>query len=215
VTESDTLQEHATAARLVGAGCRKKRHVVKLLVVWAASLLLGVVASAQQRAIEGAKSAITVRVFKSGLFSSFGHDHQISAPIAGGNVDTAAGKVELRINAATMQVRDPGGSDKDHGQIQTTMLGPEVLDAARFPEIIFRSTSAEPAGADSWNVHGNLTLHGQTNTVDVEVHKSGERYTGSARFKQTAFGIKPVKVAGGAVRVKDEVRIEFDIQVAH
>jgi hypothetical protein len=50
--------------------------------------------------------------------------------------------------------------------------------------------------------------------VIVEVRKKGEHYIGVAQFKQTDFGIKPVKVAGGAVRVKDQVRIEFDIQLA-
>jgi hypothetical protein len=37
---------------------------------------------------------------------------------------------------------------------------------------------------------------------------------GNAVVKQSDFGIKPVKVAGGTVKVKDEVRIEFDIQLA-
>ena len=49
-------------------------------------------------------------------------------------------------------------------------------------------------------------------TVDVK-EKSGH-YTGHATLKQTDFGIEPVKVAGGAVRVKDEVQVEFDIQLS-
>jgi hypothetical protein len=32
--------------------------------------------------------------------------------------------------------------------------------------------------------------------------------------KLTEFGIEPVKVAGGSIRVKDEIRIEFDVQLA-
>ena len=94
------------------------------------------------------------------------------------------------------------------------MLGPEVLDAERHPEIAFRSTAAEPAGAGSWKVQGNLTLHGQTRTVVVEVREEGGHYVGTSRFKQTEFGIQPVKVAGGSIRVKDEIRIEFNIQLA-
>ena len=46
------------------------------------------------------------------------------------------------------------------------------------------------------------------------VREAGGHYVGNARLKQTDFGIKPIKVGGGAVRVKDEVRIEFDIQLA-
>jgi hypothetical protein len=36
-------------------------------------------------------------------------------------------------------------------------------------------------------------------------------YRGSATLKQTDFGITPVTVAGGTVKVKDEVKIEFEI----
>ena len=46
------------------------------------------------------------------------------------------------------------------------------------------------------------------------MRETGGHYVGSARFKQTEFDIKPVKVARGSIRVKDEVRIEFDIQLA-
>jgi polyisoprenoid-binding protein YceI len=63
-------------------------------------------------------------------------------------------------------------------------------------------------------VNGSLTLHGQTSEVTVEVKETDGHYLGTSRFKLTDFGIKPVKVAGGAIRVKDEVGIEFDIQSA-
>jgi hypothetical protein len=48
----------------------------------------------------------------------------------------------------------------------------------------------------------------------VEVRHEGEAYTGSTRLKQTDFGIQPVSVAGGAVKVKDEVEISFKIYAA-
>jgi polyisoprenoid-binding protein YceI len=157
---------------------------------------------------------MTVRVYKAGLFSALGHNHEISAPISGGTVDVTARQVELRAQTRTLKVLDPGVSEKDRGEIQSTMLGADVLDAASHPEIVFRSTGAEAAGASAWKVHGNLTLHGQTHTVDVDVRVDGGHYVGTSSFKQTQFGIRPVKVAGGTIRVKDEVRIEFNIQLA-
>ena len=36
-------------------------------------------------------------------------------------------------------------------------------------------------------------------------------YRGSAKLRQTEFGITPVTIGGGAIKVKDEIRIEFDI----
>lgn len=183
------------------------------VVLWAASLALTAGASAQQRGIDIGKSTMTVRVSKAGLLSALGHDHEIAAPVSRGVVNVTAGQVELYAKAGALQVRDPDTSDKDRAQIQSTMLGPEVLDAARYSEIVFRSTSAEAAGPGSWKLSGNLTLHGQTRAVAVEVRETGGHYVGAARFKQTDFGMTPVKVAGGTIRVKDEVRIEFDIQL--
>jgi polyisoprenoid-binding protein YceI len=108
-------------------------------------------------------------------------------------------------------VLDPGISAKERGQIQSTMLGSAVLNSSKYPEITFRSTQVQPAGPDAWNIQGELTLHGETHVVPVQVRGMGAHYVGSSRFKQTEFGIQPVKVAGGMVRVKDEVRIDFDI----
>jgi polyisoprenoid-binding protein YceI len=205
----------ASPARSVFRSPPKRGYGKKALALWAASLVVwAAAASAQQRAIDSEKSVVTVRVYKAGLLSPLGHNHEIAAPIAGGAVDTTARQIELHMNADAMQVRDADISDKDRAEIRKTMLGPEVLEAERYPEIVFRSTGAEPAGADSWKVLGDLTVHGQTRPVAVEVRETGGHYVGTSRFKQTAFGIKQVKVAGGAIRVKDEIRIEFDIQLA-
>ena len=191
----------------------KSGPAARTLVLWATGLALTTAASAQQRAIDTERSVMTVRVSKAGVLSAFGHNHEIAAPIARGMVDVTAGRVELYTNASALQVRDPEASDKDRAQIQSTMLGAEVLNVASYPEIVFRSTSAQPMGSDSWRLSGNLTLHGQTRPVVVEVRQTGGHYIGTSRFKQTDFGMTPVKVAGGTIRVKDEVRIEFDIQV--
>ncbi len=95
------------------------------------------------------------------------------------------------------------------------MAGPEVLDVKQYPEIAFHATSADSTGANAWTVHGELKLHGQSRPVTVEVREQNGHYVGAAQIAQSEFGIKPVKVAGGAVKVKDELRIEFDIQLAN
>lgn len=186
----------------------------KVFMLWAASLLSVAAANAQQRAIDTEKSVMTVRVYKAGMFSAFGHEHEIAAPIERGEVDTTAGSVKLYVKAGALTVRDREISDNERAEIQSTMIGPQVLDAERHPEIAFQSTRTEPISADSWRVAGNLTLRAETHAVTVEVRKTGDHYVGNSRFKQTDFGIKPAKVAGGAIRVKDEIRIEFDIQLA-
>ena len=165
-------------------------------------------------AIDTGKSVMTVRVYKAGVFSAFGHDHEIAAPIRSGEADAATRHVELRVDAAALRVRDPNASEKDRGEIQTTMLGPEVLDVEKHPDIVFKSTTAESPGQGSWIVRGDLTVHGQTRPVTVEVKESAGHFVGHALLKLADFGIKPIRIAGGTVKVKDEIRIEFDIQLA-
>jgi polyisoprenoid-binding protein YceI len=193
---------------------RKWRPIAPVILLFGARMLWSAAANAQPREIDAAKSSMTVHVEKTGVLSAFGHEHVIAAPIASGSVDATAHKVQIRVNAGALKVRDTKGSEKDKAEIQSTMTGPEVLDVKSYPEITFRSTSAEQAGAGSWTVKGDLTLHGQTRPVRVTVKEADGRYTGSALLKQTDFGITPVKVAGGTVKVKDEVKIEFEIELA-
>src|SRR4051795_13591284 len=70
-----------------------------------------------QRAIDPRSSKMTIRVSKSGLFSAFGHNHQISAPVAGGTVDLGARRAELRVDAKALRVRDQDVTEKDRAAI--------------------------------------------------------------------------------------------------
>ena len=172
-------------------------------------------ADAQPRAIDAKQSTVTVRVFKSGVFRAFGDDHTIDAPLAGGTIDDSATPgVSLAIDVRTMRVRDPGLSPDDRADVQTRMLGPDVLDADRFPQIRFRSTTVQKGEGDRWSVRGELEVHGQTRQVTVSVIPNDGHYKGSASFKQSEFGIMPISIAGGTVKVKDEIKIDFDIVAA-
>ncbi len=167
-----------------------------------------------RHAIDTEKSLLKVRVYRSGLFSVFAHNHEIAAPIAEGVVQTTGtAAVELRADARKLRVLDPDLAPEKRAEVQKTMEGPEVLDSSRFPEIVFRSTSVEKSGAANWTARGNLSLHGQMSPVVVDVTEKEGRYTGSVVLKQRDFGITPVRIAGGAVSVKNEVRIEFEIVV--
>jgi len=102
-------------------------------------------------------------------------------------------------------------SEKERAEIQQTMLGPKVLDSGQFPEIQFRSTAVERTGDGRWTVTGDLKLHGQTRPVKLAVQAQNGHYQGSAQLKQKDFGIEPITVGGGTVKVKNELRVEFDI----
>jgi polyisoprenoid-binding protein YceI len=90
-------------------------------------------------------------------------------------------------------------------------LSDQVLDAARLPEIAFVSRSVRPAGENLYTVDGDLTLHGVTHRLTLAVSLRNGHYTGSVKLKQTEFGITPISLVGGSVKVKDEIEISFDI----
>ncbi len=167
---------------------------------------------AQPRAIDVHKSSLKIRVFKSGAFSAFAHDHEIQAPIDEGKIDSSASpSVQLRVDSRKMRVLDPEIVVDKRAEIQHTMQGTAVLDVEHFPEISYRSTAITKTGDAHWEVHGNLNLHGKNQPVIVVVSFERGHYRGSASFKQSDFGISPIRIAGGTVKVKDEVKIEFDI----
>jgi hypothetical protein len=188
---------------------------VAAILLLAISVLIPLpVAASPKRPIDVDRSVLKVHVFRSGLFSVFGHNHEIAAPIEQGSVTLEPSAVEFRVSSCKLRVLDPDVSAQERAEVQKTMEGPEVLDCARFPQIRFESSSVQPAGAEQWIVRGHLWLHGQTRPVTVAVRKEGGRYVGSAKLKQRDFGMTPVSVAGGTVKVKDEVKIEFEIYLS-
>ena len=187
-----------------------------------AGLVLGILATvvclgpnkhyAQAQAIDVNKFSLKIRVFKSGAFSAFAHDHEIQAPIDEGKIDSfASPSVQLRVDSRKMRVLDPEISVHKRVEIQQTMEGNAVLDVEHFPEISYRSSAITKIADARWEVRGNLNLHGKNQPVVVVVSLEGGHYRGSASFKQSNFGISPIRIAGGTVKVKDEVKIEFDI----
>jgi YceI-like protein len=170
---------------------------------------------AQSRPVDPKRSTVTVRVFKSGLFRAFADDHVIEAPLAEGSLDdSATPAVNVSIDVRGMRVLDPNLSPKDRAEVQTRMLGPEVLDNDRFPHIRFRALAVQPKDAGRWSVRGELELHGQTHPVTLDVVREQGHYKGSTSLKQSDFGITPISIAGGAVKVKDEIKIDFDVVTA-
>lgn len=176
-----------------------------------AMLMTAAVLGSQAQTPAPHTSTITIHVGKSGLFSGFGHNHTISAPIATAAIDPQSKTGAITVLTKEMKVVDPDISEKDRNEIQTTMLGPKVLDAQKFPEIRFTSTRIGQTAPRRFRVIGNLQLHGVTRRLEFPVSGTPEHYTGKATLKQTDFGIQPVSVAGGTVKVKDEVEIEFDV----
>jgi polyisoprenoid-binding protein YceI len=100
--------------------------------------------------------------------------------------------------------------EEHQSEIQHSMQE-RVLESSRFPEISFTSDSVQPTSKDSWFVSGKLMLHGEVKPIGLSVHRTEGTYIGTATIKQTDFGIQPISAAGGTVKVKNELKIDFKI----
>jgi len=99
--------------------------------------------------------------------------------------------------------------------VQKTMET-EVLRVSEFPQVTFESTSIENTGGNQLRVRGNLTIRGKTQPVVIpltftQLSDGTYRAQGRYNFKQTTFGIKPIQLGGGTIKVKDELETEFEI----
>src|SRR2546423_2666922 len=136
----------------------------RTIATFAAVLPLTVAAAAQEKgtfSIDGAKSKMEIHVYKEGAFKMFGHDHLIAAKDISGEArfdphKIEASSVRLKIPTKSISVVDPGESEKDRKDVQTTMAGGKVLDVGKFPEITFVSTgiSAGKEKADRGGLTG-------------------------------------------------------------
>ena len=188
----------------------KRNAFLAVLLIAAPALVV-----AQSRPIDAQRSTLTVYAYKSGMFSAFADDHVIRAPIASGSVsEEGTPAVQISVRSADLVALDPNLSASKRAEVQARMVGPEVLDVSRYPDIAFASTSVEAAGPNRWTVRGTLTIHGASRPVSAAVTRQEDHYRGSFALKQSDFGIKPISIVGGTVKVKDELKIEFDVVTA-
>jgi polyisoprenoid-binding protein YceI len=185
-------------------------------------------------AIDTEASSIGIFVYRDGLLARFGHSHVIESRAVSGEVWLAEpadqSRFELRIPVATLIVDDPAarkaaGADfssvpsaKDREGTRTNMLGSALLDAARSPVISVRSLSIQGAGP-RYEVTAEVTIRGHAAVVQfpAEVIRTanGLRATGKFRVRQSDLGLKPFRALGGALKVRDEIRIGVEIVASY
>jgi polyisoprenoid-binding protein YceI len=182
----------------------------------------GVTAKNLPYKINSEQSRFMVSTGTSGVFGAFGHKHHIAIRDFSGEVRFSpeapeTSSLEMKIKADSLAVTDPV-SEKDKTEIERTMRE-KVLETAQFPEIFFKSKSVTanktPEGGYEVQILGSLSLHGVTRDMKVVAQVTLEenhlKAKGEFPLKQTDFEIKPVSVAGGTVKVKNELKLSFEI----
>jgi len=178
--------------------------------------------------IDANDSQVVILVGKAGMLSFAGHAHEVVAPAVHGRVtfdpmDWPHASVSLEFDAAALRVTGKGESASDVPAVQRAMLGDQVLDVTRFPKIAFESRRVSVAlhGASAADVaiEGDMTLHGTSRPMTIRASATMDaagRVTarGSFTLKQTDFGMVPVTAAGGTIRVKDVLDIQFVLKAS-
>lgn len=167
-------------------------------------------------------SQFTVQVFAGGLLSAFGHSPTIAirdfAGVAEVNPDEIAhSSLKITIKADSLAVRDEI-SDKDRSEMERVMQQ-DVLDTSAYPEILYEcsniTANKSGEGQYSLTLNGDLTMHGvtrsQTVAARVAVTEDSLRAFGNFSLRQTDYDLKLVTIAGGALKVKDELKFSFNI----
>lgn len=167
-------------------------------------------------------SRFTVRAFASGMLSALGHSPTIAIRDFTGEAsfDPAApaeASLRVQIRADSLEVTDDVKS-KDRREMENTM-NQKVLESSKYPTITFETsgTSAEALGDGRFRIkmNGSLSLHGVTRRIPVvaQVSINGDMLRGYGEFSilQSDFGIPLVNVAGGMLKLKDELKFNFDM----
>ena len=167
-------------------------------------------------------SRLTVQAFASGILSAMGHNPHIGIRTFTGEVDfnaetSLAGRFRLSIKTNSFGVLDDI-SDKDRREIEK-MMNEQVLESSRYPDIVYEAptvTITRLGGAlYSATLNGTLSFHGVTRdqivAARIAVFDEMIRASGEFSLNQSDYGIKPVSVAGGALKVKDELKFSFEM----
>lgn len=142
---------------------------------------------------------------------------KFSGKVEGDEAHPEATKIEATIDAASIDTRN--AKRDEH------LRSPEFLDTAKFPTITFKSKKIEKAGEAKWKVTGDLTLHGVTREVVLDVgdvtppiKDPGGNLRAGAEVRTTInrqdFGIVFNKTLdGGGALVGNDVAITIDVEV--
>jgi len=107
---------------------------------------------------------------------------------------------EANPDAASVEVRiETGSIDSNHAERDKHLRGEDFLDVDRYPQAVFVSTGYRENPDKSAILSGNLTLHGVTRPVQIDVEPVGHGpdpwggyrmgFTGTTRLKLADYGI--------------------------
>jgi polyisoprenoid-binding protein YceI len=129
--------------------------------------------------------------------------------------DPTQSKVEVAIDTASIDTREPKRDEH--------LRSPDFLDVAQFPQIAFKSTRIARDGEDRYRVDGELTIHGVTRPVVLEVEGGSQvkdpwgntrtGFSATTTISRKEFGLTwNVALEAGGFLVGDRLDINLEIE---
>ncbi len=126
------------------------------------------------------------------------------------------GRVRASIQAASI--------DTSMEQRDAHLRSADFFDAEQYPTLTFTSTGVESGGNDTFRLHGDLTIRGETRPVTLDVEYLGAArnlqgglsagFTAHTRISRKDWGLTwNVGLETGGWLVGDEVRVEIDLEL--
>ena len=180
---------------------------------------------------------VVIKTGRAGLAAKAGHDltievtrwsAQVEVPAESDGGQSAA-TVSAELDLGSLEVREGTGgamplTDRDRREIKKQMGGILRGGTATFASsrIIPSGSLLAPGGTTPPNppaaggaIEGTVTLNGKSQPARLQLTDSGSgRYRGSVTLAQTGFGIKPYTGFFGALKLKDEVVVEFEVDLS-
>jgi polyisoprenoid-binding protein YceI len=172
--------------------------------------------AASEWALDPAHTSVQFSVRHMMVSTVRGEFFKVSGTAKVDDADPTRSSIEVTIDASSIDTREP--------KRDTHLKSPDFFDVEKFPTLTFHSTKIEAAGPDAYKLTGDLTIHGVTKPVMLDVPAPspavktpfgttvrGASATGTV--KRSDFGLTWNKTldAGGVV-IGDEVTIQIDTE---
>ncbi len=183
----------------------------------AAILSLPAAAASSTWQIDPAHTAAQFAVKHMMISTVRGEFKGVTGAVVWDDADITKSSVNVSIDAATVNTGEPK-RDAD-------LRSDHFFEVAKYPTITFRSTRVEPAGAGKLNVTGDLTIHGVSKQVVLDVAgpsavvkdpmgNSRVAISATTKINRQDFGVKwNATMDGGGAVVGDDVNITIDLEM--
>jgi polyisoprenoid-binding protein YceI len=197
-------------------GASMKSWISKSAIVIAMIVALPVLAHADSWQIDPMHTSVEFTVRHMMISNIKGVFEKTSGTVTTSGNDPTSAKIDATIDASSIDTRVDRRDDD--------LKSPNFLDVAKYSTITFKSTKVEAAGEGKWKVTGDLTLHGVTKSVILEVESSGAPIkdpfgntragaSATTKINRKDFGLTYNKaLETGGVMVGDDVAISIDVE---